>query len=406
MKNLFILSEEEKNRILNLHESATKRHYLTEQFDYQGLFSNSKDPLNLTQNSTIRQGENGDPYQYMKWGNKFWYAKKSEGKNPKWVEAKNPKAIENIKTNIFKTQPVVSPNKEKVSTKKNVNTEKLKKKIGQFSTRTQEQLKAIQSKEQLKNESFIIVNKAAATASLFGPNYKFIANSSITTGEVKDSGVDSNVDTSDKNWMVISLDYAKKNPKTKDGVKINDWLNKNKGKIGLINSDGSVNWPIYLTMAGIKTVDIFPFSYEARKKSGKNITPSGMFGISTGENEPHYAGGENDTKNAFALIDPNSIGTITPALHGYASPERGGYIKQASKLGLNVDKDFTRAGSGCVNLTPDFLEKMRQANPSWVIILPDTGGVVDVKVTTLNNFKVKLTQAGAKCYSSISALFS
>jgi peptidoglycan hydrolase-like protein with peptidoglycan-binding domain len=31
MKNLFIINEEEKNRILNLHETATKRHYLSEQ---------------------------------------------------------------------------------------------------------------------------------------------------------------------------------------------------------------------------------------------------------------------------------------------------------------------------------------------------------------------------------------
>ena len=31
MKKLYFLDEEEKNRILNLHESATKRHYLGEQ---------------------------------------------------------------------------------------------------------------------------------------------------------------------------------------------------------------------------------------------------------------------------------------------------------------------------------------------------------------------------------------
>ena len=31
MKNLFIINEEEKKRILNLHESASKRHYLSEQ---------------------------------------------------------------------------------------------------------------------------------------------------------------------------------------------------------------------------------------------------------------------------------------------------------------------------------------------------------------------------------------
>ena len=33
MKNLFIITEEEKKRILNLHESASKRHYLKENYD-------------------------------------------------------------------------------------------------------------------------------------------------------------------------------------------------------------------------------------------------------------------------------------------------------------------------------------------------------------------------------------
>jgi hypothetical protein len=33
MKNLFDIREEEKNRILNLHESATKRQYITEAFE-------------------------------------------------------------------------------------------------------------------------------------------------------------------------------------------------------------------------------------------------------------------------------------------------------------------------------------------------------------------------------------
>ncbi len=33
MKNLFNIREEEKNRILNLHESATKRQYITEAFE-------------------------------------------------------------------------------------------------------------------------------------------------------------------------------------------------------------------------------------------------------------------------------------------------------------------------------------------------------------------------------------
>jgi len=33
MKNLFLINEDERNRILNLHETATKNQYLTEQSD-------------------------------------------------------------------------------------------------------------------------------------------------------------------------------------------------------------------------------------------------------------------------------------------------------------------------------------------------------------------------------------
>jgi hypothetical protein len=40
MKKLYFLDEEEKNRILNLHESATKRQYLSELFDVVGAPNN------------------------------------------------------------------------------------------------------------------------------------------------------------------------------------------------------------------------------------------------------------------------------------------------------------------------------------------------------------------------------
>lgn len=70
MKNLFILSEEEKNRILNLHESATKRQYLSEQ--------------------EIKQGPEGDPYQYKKVGNDYFYANKNDDN---WTKATKDVAI-------------------------------------------------------------------------------------------------------------------------------------------------------------------------------------------------------------------------------------------------------------------------------------------------------------------------
>jgi len=403
MKKLYFLNEEEKNRILNLHESATKRQYLSE----QNNFFNDQLKTQNKQNQVVVQGQGNDPYQYMKWGDKVWYAKKSEGKYPKWVEGKNADSIKAIKTKIYNLNPTVAqPKLRPTKTTKTANSESLKKKIGEFSTRTQKQLKSMQSKEQLKNDSFIIVNKSAAMASLFGPNYKFITNSFITSGKVKDSGVDKKPDNSQKHWMEISLNYAKKNPNSKDGITIKNWLTKYKDKIGLVNDDGTVNWLTYLTLSGTKSVDLFPFSYTARSESGGDITPSGAFGISSGENEPGYAGGKNGEQNSFPLIDPDSVGTITPAIHGFASEKRGQLINKASGQGFDVNKDYTRAGAGCVNVTPEFLTKMRDANPSYVIILPDTGGVVDIKVTTFQQFKVTLTQLGSKCVRSISNLIS
>ena len=73
MKNLFELSQEEKNRIINLHENATKRLYLVEQ--------------------EVVQGGNGDPYQYRKTGDKVEYATKGANN---WKTQTNPKGIEAI----------------------------------------------------------------------------------------------------------------------------------------------------------------------------------------------------------------------------------------------------------------------------------------------------------------------
>jgi hypothetical protein len=399
MKNLFLINEEEKERILGLHENATKRQYLSEQSNY---FTDQLNNFNK-QNQVVVQGQGSDPYQYMKWSNKVWYAKKSEGKNPKWVEAKTQKSIDAIKSKIYSLQPTVTqtkPNKVK-TTDPNV----VKQQMGSLSTRTYQQLESMKSKEQLKDKPFIVVNKSAAVASLFGPNYTFITNSSITTGRFKDTGVDNKVDKSQKNWFEMSLKDAKTNPTSKDGKRINDWIKKNKDKTGLVSSDGTVSWPVYLTLAAMKQVDVFPFSYDVRTKLGLDITPSGVYGISAGEEEKGYAGAGDD--NTFPLIDPDSVGEITPAIHGYAGKDRGDAIKKASSQGFDVDKSkLTRVGSGCINVTPEFLAKMREANPSYVIILPDTGGVVDIKVTTFQKFKVGLTQLGSKCVKSLSSLFS
>jgi hypothetical protein len=205
--------------------------------------------------------------------------------------------------------------------------------------------------------------------------------------------------------MLDSLEYSKKNPKSKDGIKINNWLNKYKTKTGLINKDNSINFPVYLTFLGLQSIEEFPYSYVVRTESGKNVTPSGVFGIGSGDDVKGYAGAGSE--NAFPLINPDSVGGILPpAIHGYAGNKRGDLINKFSKQDINTSKDLSRAGAGCINVTANFLTKMGEQKPSYVIILPDTGGVVDVKLTTFQNFKVKLTQLGGKCVRSISNLFT
>jgi hypothetical protein len=80
MKKLYFLDEEEKNRILNSHENATKRLYLSEQ---------------------IKKGMEGDPYEYRKENGKYYYRNIQKGEI-NWIEA-NPTQSTSIETNIFKT---------------------------------------------------------------------------------------------------------------------------------------------------------------------------------------------------------------------------------------------------------------------------------------------------------------
>jgi len=106
MKNLFIINEEEKNRILNLHETATKRQYLSEQSLNLGQQEKPEQPVvgpQTLENSgaIIKQGSGNDPYVYAKLGDNFYYAKSSDGDNPIWVLATIDGAIKSIKSKIY-----------------------------------------------------------------------------------------------------------------------------------------------------------------------------------------------------------------------------------------------------------------------------------------------------------------
>jgi len=92
MKNLFIINEDEKNRILNLHESATKRQYLLEQV--------------VTNHDS--------KYDYKKEGDNYYYKIKS---TDNWVLSKGT-AMVAIKTKVFKdNSQIVNVGDEKKTSK-------------------------------------------------------------------------------------------------------------------------------------------------------------------------------------------------------------------------------------------------------------------------------------------------
>jgi len=89
------------------------------------LESKSDNLKPLISEQDVKQGAAGDPYQYKKEGGKYFYAKKAEGTNAKWVEQTTPKGIDAIATKIFgdpapsKTQTSTKPLDPNIPTKEN-----------------------------------------------------------------------------------------------------------------------------------------------------------------------------------------------------------------------------------------------------------------------------------------------
>jgi hypothetical protein len=111
MKNLFLINEDEKSRILNLHETATKRQYLVEQPTLDlGQPTQPISTVSTLEDSgaIVKKGLGGDPYIYGKLGNDYYYAKESDGDNPNWILAVKERAINSIKSKIYNEKiPVV-----------------------------------------------------------------------------------------------------------------------------------------------------------------------------------------------------------------------------------------------------------------------------------------------------------
>ena len=90
-----LLNESEKNRILNMHKTR---------FEVQKNFI-----FEAALNGQVVQGPAGDPYQYKGEGGKVFYANKTEGATPNWVEQKKPEGVKAIQDKILNTAKEQAP---------------------------------------------------------------------------------------------------------------------------------------------------------------------------------------------------------------------------------------------------------------------------------------------------------
>lgn len=367
----------------------------------------------------VVQGIGSDPYEYKKEGDKYFARKKGANK---WILAKGePERA--IKTKIFKDTskvvPKTTPTTQKVDPKigqrdfkdsdtryqrdtyqgyrdtnvKNIEYTKFKlapyiKVFSKITDRGFQQLIKVAANPQFKNISFMIVDKSAAIAALFGPDYKYVGKSSITSGYVKDTGSKED-ELSYQKWFQFSKDYAIKNPSSSDGKKIKAFADKL--KIDIKNLDYN------------KHKQGFPYSYPVLKEKGYAKTPSGTYKLGKSFAQKGFSG---SGKNTFPLVNVDTGEQLPAAVHGAAGKNRDELIKKASSQDIGTDKDFSRAGSGCVNVDANFISLIQKYNPQYVIILPDTGNLVELpKAVPIETWTEKILGMSDKCVSSLFNLF-
>lgn len=396
MKNLFTINEEEKKRILNLHETATKRHYLSEQgnksFDITNPFNmgNIITPFDFT---GISQGPAGDPYQYRFQGDKFYYAKKSEGTFPKWILVKNPKGIEAIKTKIFKSRntSVETPKKKTDTVKtdtvkkdtvkkdfKKSNKKVKKEKISKynFTPRIDFELKYIIDRD-LDDKPFFIYDPKDNLIYLFdmakGNWFSPVPPMLVDYTSVVDGADVQQQDAepfTHQDWCKVSgLDITPKLCTDTKAKTFDACMVAGKGKHPQFDS---------------KTQTCsYSASYGSLEKIAKRFLPKGIYSVSRLGSKEGYVG---SGKNVFSLKSSDG-GNVAAAIHGIPAglPER---LTASKDLELLLKKDIS---SGKV--PQEYLEaakKIAYANQSF--------GCIGVPAKFIDNPKVQKLAKGARVF--------
>lgn len=372
-------------------------------------------------NEQVVKGTGNDPYEYKKEGDKYYTRKKGSSS---WIETKGNVA-DAIATKIFKVN--VGPQKT-TSTKTTVSlpSTNLKRpdanvgsdttaKIGQgsqratkyvmgelerawelmgkISSKSYEQLNKIIESKGMGSDSFIIVNKDSSVASLFGPGYKYVAKSPITSGYFKDTGSKEDNLTYRK-WFDLTMEYISKNPKSTDATKVKSFADSIGVKVKDLDFDKHIK-----NKKGLKI-----YSYNVLKDAGYAKTPSGVYKLGTASSVKAYSG---KGPNLYPLVDIETGEKIAQAVHGAAGKNRESLLQKAGGEDIRVSKEYTRAGSGCVNVNGEFIAQMQKYDPQYVIILPDSGATVDIpKVVPIQTWSDKIAEMGSNCVRSFINLFS
>ena len=361
MKNLFILSEEEKNRILNLHESATKRHYLNEQ--------------------EIKQGPEGDPYQYKKVGNEYFYAEKNGGE---WIKIKNSNGVNAVKTKIFKenisklvtttpTTKKIQPTKqycEPFPKSKDVDSSLIPQYQNEagnlinlgIPSRTACEISFIKIRPKFRGKAFFVVDTLQNLIYLFDKNGKFVAKSQTLDGNDAQSQNAKKIAQALWTWQqqVESLGF-KFDPIKKKYV---DKTKQNREyKHDLVYDD----------------VD----------KNVRRFFPKGIYSIHHLKTDKDYVGG-NENMLSLQTLDGKQI---AQAIHGfYNEPARVIALTELRKnMGTSVNSPrvpeeyinlVTKYNNtskfnqsyGCINVPVDFLKKAKpySTQGTFVFVVGET----------------------------------
>lgn len=369
----------------------------------------------------VVQGTGSDPYEYKKESEKYFARKKG---SPNWILASGN--ISNaIATKIFKvnfglpkttstktTVSIPSANLKrpdmnvgsdttaKIGQGSQSNTEyvmgeltRATELMGKISAKSYEQLNKIIQSKGMGSNSFIIINKDASVASLFGPGYKYVAKSPITSGYFEDTGTKEDNLTYRK-WFDLTMEYISKNPKSTDAAKVKSYADSINVKVKDLDFDKHIK--------GKKGVQFY--SYIVLKEKGYAKTPSGVYKLGKGSSVKGFSG---KGPNLFPLVDIETGEKIAQAVHGAAGKNRESLLQKAGGEDIRTSKDYTRAGSGCVNVNGEFIAQMQKYDPQYVIILPDSGATVDIpKVVPIQTWSDKIAEMGSNCVKSFINLFS